>query len=179
MVLRSGRVKVCAVRSGRELILAVLDPGSLLGEISAVDGSPRSATVVALEAVEIDAIGVDAFRDFMVEHPRVPSQLLAILAERLRLSSARQLEFGSSSTLTRLCAMLVGLSERYGEEVAGGGVIITSPLSQRELASWSGMSREALVKGLHHLRSLGWVSVEERTIVILDPEAVCRRAQTS
>jgi len=176
VVLHSGRVKVCAKRAGREVIFSVLDPGSVLGELSAVDGSPRSATVIALEPTDVAVIGVEDFREYLLAHPRVSSELLRLVAERLRQTSLRQLEFGTTQTLTRLCGTLTELSDRYGQSV-GANVEVTIPLSQQELAELSGMSREALVKGLHQLRSLGWLSVDDRTIVLHDAAAIRRRAQ--
>lgn len=176
MVLRAGRVKVCGRRSGREVIMSILDPGALLGEVSAVDGSPRSATVIALERVEIDAIPLERFHEFLETHPRVSADLLRLLVARLRQSSDRLLEFGTTDTLTRLCGTLARAAERYGRAVEER-VEIAVPLNQQELAEWSGMSREAFVKGLHQLRSVGWLSVEERTIVLLDPAAIRDRAR--
>jgi CRP/FNR family cyclic AMP-dependent transcriptional regulator len=176
IVLRAGRAKVCARRGGREVILSVLDPGSLVGEISAIDGSRRSATVIALEPVEIDVIGLEEFSCFLLSHPRVPLELLRLLASRLRSLSTRQLEFGAASTLTRVCGTITRLAERYGTEVEGR-IEIDAPLSQQEMASWSGMSREAFVKGLHQLRSLGWMAVEDHRIVLLDPGAISQRAR--
>ena len=177
VLLTSGRVKVCGRRSGREVILSVLDAGAILGELSAVDGSPRSATVVALEPTEVDAIGIDDFREFLSANPRVSSELLRLVAERLRQASSRQLEFGATQTLTRLCASIVQMSDRYGHTV-DGRVEVVMPLSQQELAGLSGMSREAIVKGLHQLRSLGWLSVDDRSFVVHDVAAIRRRAQT-
>lgn len=176
LVLQSGRVKVCGKRGGREVIFSVLDPGSILGELSAVDGSPRSATVIALEPTEVVAISTEDFREFLLAHPRVSTELLRLVAERLRQSSLRQLEFGTTATLTRLCGTLVQLCDRYGTTV-DGKVEVTLPLNQQELAELSGMSREALVKGLHQLRSLGWLTVDDRTIVLLDAPAIRRRAR--
>ncbi|MGH9295687.1 MAG: helix-turn-helix domain-containing protein, partial [Acidimicrobiales bacterium] len=69
---------------------------------------------------------------------------------------------------------LVRLARRYGTR-GDAGVEIVAPLSQRELAEWSGMSREAFVKALARLRALGWVSVEGHTIVLHDAAAVFRR----
>jgi CRP/FNR family transcriptional regulator, cyclic AMP receptor protein len=177
ILLTSGRVKVCGRRSGREVIFSVLDAGSILGELSAVDGSPRSATVIALEATEVDAIAIDDFRGFLLANPRVSSELLRLVAERLRQASSRQLEFGTTQTLTRLCGSIVQMSDRYGHAV-DGRVEVIMPLSQQELAELSGMSREAIVKGLHQLRSLGWLSVDDRTVVVHDLAAIRRRAKT-
>jgi CRP/FNR family transcriptional regulator, cyclic AMP receptor protein len=156
--------------------LSVLDASAILGELSAVDGSPRSATAVALEPTEVDAIGIDDFREFLSANPRVSSELLRLAAERLRQASSRQLEFGATQTLTRLCASIVQMSDRYGHTV-DGRVEVVIPLSQQELAGLSGMSR-AIVKGLHQLRSLGWLSVDDRTFVVHDLAAIRRRAQT-
>ncbi len=176
MVLRTGRAKVCARRAGHEVILSVLDPGSLLGELSAIDGSPRSATVIALEPVEIDVIDLEEFSEFLLGHPRVPTELLRLLSSRIRSLSTRQLEFGTAGTLTRACATIARLADRYGVE-GDGRLTIDAPLSQQEMASWSGMSREALVKALHQLRSLGWMTVEDHTLVLLDLDAIRRRAR--
>ncbi len=175
LVLRSGRVKVCARRAKSEVILAVLDPGALLGELSAVDGSPRSATVIALEPVEVDVTSQAQFSRLLAEHPRIATELLHLLAGRLRDASLRQLEFGTMDTLGRLCASLVELASRYGRE-DGDATEIRAPLRQGELAAWSGMSREALVKGFRQLRSIGWLSVDGRTITLHDLGAIRRRA---
>ena len=98
-----GRVKVSIRRRSREVILAVLDPGSLLGEVSAIDGGSRSATVVALEPVEVDVTSFADFREFLDEHPRVAGELLQLVVARLRDTSLRQVEFGTVDTLGRLC----------------------------------------------------------------------------
>ncbi len=175
-MIRSGRVKVCARRSRREVILAVMDAGALLGELSAVDGRPRSATAIALEEVEVDVTSQAEFDALLEEHPRVATELLRLVARRLRETSTRQLEFGTMDTLARLCASLTELAVRYGE-TAGEGTEISAPFHQGEIASWSGMSREAVVKGFRQLRNLGWLSIDGRTLVLHDPEAIARRAR--
>ncbi len=175
LILRSGRVKVCARRANREVILAVLDPGALLGELSAVDDAPRSATVVALEPVVVEMATYADFNQFLEERPRVARELLRLVAARLRDASLRQLEFGTLDTLGRLCSGLTELAARYGT-AEGEGTEIVAPFHQGELASWSGMSREAVVKGFRQLRSLGWMSLDGQTITLHDPEAIRRRA---
>ena len=175
LVLRKGRVKVSIRRRNREVILAVLDPGSLLGEVSAIDGGPRSATVVALEPVEVDVTSFADFREFLDENPRVAGELLQLVVTRLRVASLRQVEFGTVDTLGRLCASLTQLADRYGRP-NGDQIEVDAPINQQELAEWAGMSREAVVKGLRQLRSLGWLTVEGRALTLLDPAAIRRRA---
>jgi len=174
-VLRRGRVKVSSRRRNREVILAVCDPGSLLGEVSAIDGGPRSATVVALDPVEVDVTSVASFLEFLDAHPRVAGELLQLVVARLREASLRQVEFGTVDTLGRLCASIVQLADRYGRPGVDP-VEVDAPISQQELAEWAGMSREAVVKGLRQLRSLGWLTVEGRVLSLLDPQAIRRRA---
>jgi CRP/FNR family transcriptional regulator, cyclic AMP receptor protein len=175
-IVRSGRVKVSVRRGGREVILAVYDSGALLGELGAVDGNARSATVSALEEVEIDVISHDEFMALLEEHPRVATELLRLVAGRLRSTSLRQLEFGTMDALARLCASLSELASRYGT-ARGDEIEIETPFHQGELASWSGISREAVVKGFRQLRGLGWLEVEGRTLILRNPEAIRRRAR--
>lgn len=175
LIVRSGRVKVSARRAGREVILAVFDSGALLGELGAVDGNVRSATVTALEDVEVDVIAHDEFMSLLEHHPRVATELLRLVAARLRSTSLRQLEFGTMDALARLCASLSELAARYGTD-RDGEILIDTPFHQGELASWSGISREAVVKGFRQLRGLGWLSVDGRTLILKNPEAIRRRA---
>lgn len=170
-------MKVCARRGSREVILAVLDAGALLGELSAVDGSARSATVVALEPVDVDVTSHAEFNQLLDEYPRVATELLRLVAGRLRDTSTRQLEFGTMDTLARLCASLTELASRYGLD-SGEETEIVAPFHQGELASWSGMSREAVVKGFRQLRALGWLSIEGRTLTLHDPAAIRSRANS-
>src|SRR5262245_56535583 len=100
LLLRTGVVKVRLVTgSGREVVLAFRGPGELVGEQSAVDGSPRSATIVAVEPVEALAFTHSAFRRFLLDHPDAALALLAILSRRLREADARRAEFSSLSAL--------------------------------------------------------------------------------
>jgi CRP-like cAMP-binding protein len=176
VVVLSGRVKVSTVTAdGKEVVLAFRGPGDLLGELSAIDGDPRSATVAALEPVEAAVVTATDFRAFLSAHPRVAILLLEMLARRLRDADRKRVEFGAHDTLGRVAARLVELAERYGEPVTDG-VRITLPLSQEELAGWTGSSREAVGKALHALRGLGWVRTERRRITVLEMEPLRRRS---
>jgi CRP-like cAMP-binding protein len=176
VVVLSGRVKVSTVTSdGKEIVLAFRGPGDLLGELSALDGEPRSATVAALESVEALALTVDDFRAFVAAHPPVALLLLEMLSRRLRDADRKRVEYGAHDTLGRVAARLVELAERYGERVSRG-LRITLPISQEELAGWTGSSREAVSKALHALRGLGWVITERRRITVLDLDALRRRS---
>jgi CRP/FNR family transcriptional regulator, cyclic AMP receptor protein len=176
VILLSGRVKVSTVtEDGKEIVLAFRGPGDMLGELSAIDGEPRSATVEAIEAVEALAIAASDFRSFLLAHPDVALLLLRMLSRRLRDADRKRVEYAAHDTVGRVAARLVELAERYGEP-AVRGIQIGLPLSQEELAGWVGGSREAVSKALQTLRKVGWVLTERRRITVLDIEALRRRS---
>src|SRR3954471_17582376 len=92
LVVRAGQIKVSITLDDHEVLLDVLGPGDVLGELSAIDGGPRSATAAALTAVELVAIPSPAFMTFLADHPQVALDLMRSLAARLRDASRRQVE---------------------------------------------------------------------------------------
>jgi CRP-like cAMP-binding protein len=176
IVLLNGRVKVsCHTASGSEVVLAVRGPGALLGELSAIDGEPRSATVLALEPVTALALPLVDFEGYLRDNGRVGYLLMRMLSARLRDADRKRIEFGAYDTTGRVAARLVELAERFGRETEEG-IRIAMPLSQDELAGWTGASREAVSKALGVLRASGWVRTSRLRVVILDLDALRSRA---
>jgi CRP-like cAMP-binding protein len=120
-------------------------------------------------------VGAVAFNEYLERHPRLLRGLLIEVIDRLRTRVRHQLEFGTGDAMGRICARLAELTDRHGE-MEGGSVVVHSPVSQTELAAWTGLSREAVVKALRALRQLGWVENRGRTIVIHELERVRQRA---
>ena len=177
VVLREGRVKVIAsTPTGAEAVLTFRRPGALLGEQALLDGSPRAATIVAVEPVEYLVVAASSFRAYLERRPRVALAMLAVLSLRLRDSDRRLAQFASADTLARVSARLVELCEEHGEPDGDGGVTITLPLTQEELASWTGASLEATAKALRMLRRLGWIATGRRNIAVRDLDAMRARA---
>jgi CRP-like cAMP-binding protein len=177
VVLLTGRAKVASLSSaGREVIVAVRGPGDLLGELSAIDGEPRSATVTTLEPVDALLVPGSAFATFLERCPRVALVMLRMVAERLRYADAQQADFATHDVVGRVAHRLVELSERFGA-TAEGRIEIELPLSQEELAAWTGASREAVSKALQLLRSLRIVETGRRRVTVLDLEALRQRAE--
>jgi CRP-like cAMP-binding protein len=177
IVIESGRVKVSvSTTSGREAVLTFRGPGALLGDQSLVDESPRSATVTAVEPVELLVIAASAFRRYLATHPGVALVMLATLSARLREADRRLAEYAAADTLGRICARLVELCETEGEVDRNAPVRITLPITQEELAGWTGASIEATAKALRALRSLGWVKTGRRAIDVYDVAALRGRA---
>ncbi|MFI7114751.1 Crp/Fnr family transcriptional regulator [Nonomuraea sp. NPDC050227] len=175
LVLTQGRVKVSShTSSGTEVVLAVRGPGALLGDMSAVDGLPRSTTVTALEPIE--GIVVRDFSGFLAAHGRIAVLLLQLVVGRLRDADRKRIEYGAFDTTGRVATRLLELADRYGEPTSTG-VRVALPLSQDELAGWTGSSREAVSKALRTLRDRGLIETGRRRVVIHDVEGLRRRAR--
>ncbi len=169
ILLRKGCVKISVMsRSGREVVLAYRGPGELVGELSALDGDPRSATIVAVERVEALVLTHHAFRAFLLDHPEVSLQLLRIISLRLRDSDAKRVELSTLTTISRVATRLVELSDRFG---AADGEI-TLPISQEELAGATGASVESVGRALQTMRTLRCIETRRRRLVVLDRGAL-------
>lgn len=177
IIVRSGRVKVSSdTASGTEVVLAVRGPGALLGELSAIDGGPRSATVTALETVTALAIPSAQFERHLLEHGRIAFVLMRELTRRLRDADRQRIEFGAFDTTGRVAARLVELADRFGVPT-DDGLRINLPLSQDELAGWIGASREAVTKALRALRQDGLIRTGRLQVVITDLDGLKHLAQ--
>jgi CRP/FNR family cyclic AMP-dependent transcriptional regulator len=174
MIERGSVIIFCTAPAGRDVVLAVRGPGDVLGDLSALDDKPRVATAVTLDDVE----AVVASRSTLARALKTvdaAQELIQTLADRLREADRRRLEFATRDTLGRVAARLFELAERFGRSTPDG-VVVELPLSQDQLASWCGASREATVKALRTLRSLGCVTTSRRQIVVNDLEALRRHA---
>jgi len=174
-VLLSGFVKLSRLSDdGREVILAIRGPGDLLGEQSAIDGRPRSATATALDPVTALVLAASDFLALLHKEPSVALVVLRMLSHRLREADIGRVELSLQDTMARVSARILELSERFGDE-AGAGVEIHLPISQEELAGWTGCSRDSVVKALQAMRGLGWIETGRRRITVLELEELRRR----
>lgn len=176
-ILVPGIVKVVTTAaSGNQVILDLVSAGSVLGELSAIDGQPRSTSVEAVTPIEVLVLRIEDFHRFLERQPRAATELLGVVAARLRMASQRQLGFGSSDALTRLCRCILVMIERFGGR--GESPSVSLPIAQQDLAKLTGLSREAVIKGLRRLRDLGWIEARGRSVVLRDLSAVETQARS-
>jgi CRP/FNR family transcriptional regulator, cyclic AMP receptor protein len=175
-IIEHGWVMISSIApGGREIVLGIRGPGDVIGDLSVLDGAPRSATAVAVGDVEATVSPGSALTRALTD-AATAMELLRILAVRLRDADRKRLEFAALDTLGRVAWRLQELGERFGEETPEG-VEVELPVSQEQLASWCGASREATVKALAALRSLGCIATGRRSVVIRDAEALRRHAR--
>ena len=177
MFILAGRVKIGRVDGrGRELLLTISDPGDMLGELAFVDRGPRVATVTALEPVEALVTPSQALRSHLESTPRIAVALLEVVAHRYRETTVKLAQFPSLDTMGRLAARVVELADRYGRET-NAGIEVILPISQDELAAWTGASRASVAHALQSLRELGWIRTERRKLTVIDLESLRARAE--
>ena len=169
--LVAGRVRVMIQQAdGGELTLATFGPGEVLGELSVLDGTPRSATAVAISPVDALYITADHFRTWVDTHPDAAWQLLAGLAMRIRSTNEQVAEIALLSVQARIAKRLW---QQFGE-VASGEVRrgLKLRVNQVEWASTLGATRESINKQLARLKADGVIGREDGELVLLDPVAL-------
>ncbi len=174
VIILEGWTKVVhSAANGYEALLALRGPGDVVGEASAVNGRPRSATVAALGEVEAVAIERDGFLGHLADYPATALQLLSLVGDRTRASDRRRVEQGALGVRARLALLLLDLSRTHGVQDAEG-VRLTTGLSQYELAGAVGASREAVARLLKELRARDIVRTSRRGLVIVRPDQLRR-----
>src|SRR5919199_5875591 len=176
-MLESGWVIVrSAAVDGDDVVLGLRGPGEVLGELSVLDGKPRSATAIAVADLEAVVTPAEHLTRTLAADPEANRELLVVIADRLREADRRRLEFATKDALGRIATRLLELADRFGEP-ASDGVHIDLPLHQEDLASWCGASREWTVRGMRTLRRLGIVTTARRAVVIHDEDGLRRAAR--
>jgi CRP-like cAMP-binding protein len=148
--IEEGLLKVSLVsRSGSERILAFFGPGAIVGELSMIDGQPRSASVVAVRDAALSFISHDVFEDFAVERPEIYKSLVMLLATRLRETDAA-IAAGSFLPLRgRVALTLLELAQDFGQDVGAGRIVIRQKFGQSDLAAMAGIARESVSRILN------------------------------
>lgn len=175
LILLSGHVKASNVDSrGREMVLSFRGPGDVLGELTFINAEPRSSDVTAIEPVAARAIAAAEFRDYLVRRPTAALTLIDVIGRRLRDANRKRIQFGDLDTVGRVAARLLELCERYGEH-SDAGIQIGLPITQEDLGGWTASSRAGVAAALRTMRGLGWITTDQRRIVVLDLDALTRR----
>jgi CRP/FNR family cyclic AMP-dependent transcriptional regulator len=161
-VILSGRVKVfVADEEGREMVLDIHGPGDYVGEM-ALDGRPRSASVVALEPTVCSMLTRDALRAAIASNPDVAMNLIGTLIERARIATDNVRNLALMDVYGRVARLLLSLAV----EQPDGRMMIPEKLTQQEIADRVGASRDMVSRIFKDLTAGGYVSVVDRQITI-------------
>lgn len=177
-VVLSGAIKiVLPSEEGDEAILTTVHPGDFLGELALIDGADRSATAVALEPTETLMLSRERFRELIEEEPELRDALLAALAAELRRLTAHVGDLHFLDLTGRLAAQLVRLARLQGRRQPDGTIRLDGPITQGDLASMVGSTRQSVNKLLGAFVDDGLVRQERESIIILDLDGLVRASR--
>ncbi|MFC9329588.1 Crp/Fnr family transcriptional regulator [Kitasatospora sp. NPDC057015] len=175
--LLDGHVKVTGTNhEGGSALIAIRSRGDLVGEVSVIDGGPRTATVIAAGAVFGRVVPGSEFRSFLARHPAAAGQVHSSLSEKFRQAIRWRLSFVDGPVLSRLALVLLDLVERWPLRVPEG-TAVGIPLNQGELAALVGVEERSVNNALAELRKSGTVLTGYRRIVVVDAEGLRRAAR--
>ncbi len=173
-ILLSGMARVSMVASnGREIILDYAEAGAVLGEIAFLDGGERTASVHAVGDVEALSLSRGAFRDIVSRHQGLALRLLQAMARRLRsandvIESDRAYASGPRLARFLLRLMMTGKADAADAAEHGNVGQLKLALSQGELGSYAGMSREQINRQLSAWADTGIIEVKSGKVRIMD-----------
>lgn len=169
-VVERGRVQIVLPSSeGEEMIVATLGPGEFFGDLSLLDGAPRSASAVAAEITCTLVVQRDHFVSWLESRPAAVRAVTAALAGRLRRTDEMLADIAFLDVETRLCKKLVALCQSRCHEDAH-----TVRITQEQLAATLGVTRECVNKHLRHLRARGLVQIGRGYVRLLCPDELAR-----
>ena len=171
-----GLLKVSVVTAtGGERILDILGPGAIVGELSMLDRTPRSASVEALRESKLCFISSAIFEAFAEAHPELYRHGMMLLARRLRATNDALVAATFMSLKGRIARVLLSLAEAFGHDVGNGRVLIRQKVTQGDLAAMAGISRENVSRILAHWtraaavsRLAGYYCLENRVAIERD-----------
>lgn len=171
-IILEGSVKASLSDSeGKELVLNIFKKGDFFGELSLLDGKPRSATIVTTEDSIIGVLKREHFLKLLKNNPMISISLLSALVERIRMTDEMLGAMAFLDVSRRILKFLMNIAEKEGEKTKDG-LIKIKKITHRELASCTGASREAVTKALKVLKFKG-ILREEEGFFFISPNIEC------
>jgi len=165
-VIREGKVKITMISpEGKEIILSMMGPGDFFGEMALLDDAPRSATVVALEPLEVLTIYRNDFLEILKDNFSITRKVLSELSRRVRRMSMRIESLATMDVYGRLARFFLDLAQQQGKVTDNGYVSVTRPTHQA-IANMIGTSRETVSRLMHDLMRQNLLLAEGKTVYL-------------
>jgi CRP/FNR family transcriptional regulator, cyclic AMP receptor protein len=166
LVLLSGWVRVYTNASdGQVVLFALRGPGDVIGDLAALQGWPRAATVDTLQDTRFAQFTHEGFLACLRDRPTVAIALLRQFAVRLRDAEAARITYATMDVAQRVAALLVRLADQHGSP-SPEGVVVGMPLTQQDIANNIGGSRRAVSRALQAFRDRGMLVTRRRMFVV-------------
>lgn len=158
--------------SGAERILGIFGPGSIFGELSMIDGEPRSASMIAIRDSKVVFVSRANFEELALAKPEICRRIMTLLTRRLRDVDNSLLATSFLSLKGRTARVLLGLADAFGEPVGSGRIVVRQKVSQSDLAAMAGIARENVSRILNDWtrralisRIAGYYCIEKRAML--------------
>jgi CRP/FNR family transcriptional regulator, cyclic AMP receptor protein len=172
-IIVEGAVRISMLSSkGEEATLAILGPGECIGDLSMLDGRPRSASAIASQPTKTLIVTRDHFRTWLLDHPRSAVVLLETLSLRVRRTDEALADMAFLDLPRRLAKRIMELMNNHPEVHAKGRHSVKLKVTQSELASMLGVSRESVNKQLNALAKTGAIALGRGSITVKDTKAL-------
>ncbi len=176
-VVIEGKVKLTRTSpDGREVLIRVQGPGEMFGELAMFDPAYRTSTATAVTDSRLAVIAHEDLRGILTDRPAVALLLLRVLAQRLREITEASTNLVFTDVPGRVAKALLELAAKFGVPQEHG-IQVPHDLTQEELAQLVGASRETVNKALADFTARGWIQLSAKSVLLLDPERLRRRAR--
>ncbi len=172
-VIIEGSVKIHIEQGERDVILAILGEGDLLGEMSLIDSVGRSASAVTLETSLMLWMDKTTFNYMLDNFPPVARNLVKIMSARVRLSDQLIQALATLDVNGRVARQLLAFAEKYGRE-KDGVTQIRITLTQGDIADLVGASRKRVNQAMVLFKEQGLIDDADGRISIKDSEGLAR-----
>jgi len=177
-IVERGSVRIYVPSSqGSDLILAVMGAGDFFGDLSLLDGRPRSASAAATTETVLLALERADFIAMITSRPQAAMAVLEAVARRLRETDEMASDLAFLDVAGRLAKKLLELAAAHGVQRSSAGVLIDLPVTQEELANMIGVTRESVNRNLSDFKKVGLITNQGRKIIVKDGARLRQRAQ--
>jgi len=176
-IVERGGVRIYVPSSqGNDLVLAMLGPGDFFGDLSLLDGRPRSASAAVTMETTLLMLERSDFIALITRRPAAAMAVLEAVASRLRETDEMASDLAFLDVAGRLAKRLLDLASVHGVQRLSG-ILIDLPITQEEMANMIGVTRESVNRNLSDFRRLGLISNQGRRIIIRDGDGLRRRCE--
>ncbi len=173
-IVESGRVRIfLPTPAGEELTVDVAGPGDVFGELALLDGRPRSASAETQEDTVTFTISREEFQGVLMQTPQLATALVELLSSRLRHVTEYAESLAFLDVHARLARALLEMADRYG--VRRDGIEIDFDMTQTDLATMVGATRERVNRALAAFKAQGLIELRGRKIALLDTTRLRQR----
>jgi CRP-like cAMP-binding protein len=175
--LKKGRVRIYRITEEREVTLAMVEDGTVFGEMALTDQRLRDSFARAEEKSIVFAMDRRGVEDLILENPEVGLQITRLLIERLRVYEERLEAVTVKQVPARLASLLLLLAESEGIMTGGKHIRIPTPYTQEMLSTMIGSTRVGINRAFRRLQDEGAVELRRRQIYLTEPETLKRLAE--